>query len=410
MPARDLWCWLTVLGWAALAFPAAAQNDEASGLAAIWSEYQGESVSFQGTAFHIGDGVFVTAAHVLHNAGEEWHAVIGSFKGEANRINHISTLGCDENRDICFFRVDPNSALLIDSAPFKPTCLLPPTGQDQSELYMRSFAPESETVKLFNDIQIRSTTGQVLRDDGSVFTDALLADAGTSGGTSGSPVFDPQTREVIGVHIGFSEDSRDQIISPFFAIDSPAEIGGVIVFEPETCAQPNRGDGPRVVAEILTRITGHECLELTLSNLPRDFALASVLMTVTDIAGPDQISPGNNAGSIYQETFNFEIAPELMFQRLPFILSFPVRIEANKQGDTAFLDICPINAQTGQRLLLHFSPDLVFLGLDRSELTGMTIVDSEGNSLSHPMMIEVLRPTDLDVALDEGVSLRWATD
>lgn len=253
MPRRNLWCLIVVAAAAIISSPTNAEP-ETAGLVAIWKGHIDfpPSDGFVGTGFHIGDGFVATAKHVLSNIGDEWFAVVASKSAKGNRVKVVSAPKCFAAADICFFRLDPSDVLIHNaslSRRFGMTCELPDPWPDVT---ISGFSNESEGLEKFESIQINARAGTFRAPDGSVYDDLIQTGAQTSPGTSGSPVVIEGTRNAIGVHIAFSEQTKDQVIFPFFVLQESIQIDGVRIFHPPDCAAGSLEQSGNVPTEAST--------------------------------------------------------------------------------------------------------------------------------------------------------------
>ena len=228
---------ITVLSLMFVSAISSAESDS-NGLVAIW---KGDFVNtpsngFVGTGFHIGNGYVVTAKHVLENIGDEWFGVVASKNAIGNRVKVASAHKCVDEADICIFQLDPTDATIRNdelSKPYGITCELP-TPWPQVE--MVGFSAESDGPKLFKDISIQSKSGTFQAPNGLIYSKMLQTNAQTSPGTSGSPVVIIGTRNAIGVHVAFSDETKDQIVFPFYLLSGTIQVEGAKVFHPDVCA------------------------------------------------------------------------------------------------------------------------------------------------------------------------------
>ena len=272
---------------------------DSRGLLSIWSGHQDipSTDGFLGTGFHIGDGFVVTAKHVAESAGDEWFGIVGSHSAGSNRIGVVSEPHCFDEADICFFRVDPSSALIKNqdlSDPFGITCELP---KPWPKVSMKGFSDESEQVKSFENVSIQGTTGTFETPDGTIYENLLQTDAQTSSGTSGSPVVLEGSRDAIGVHVAFSAAAKNQVVFPFYLLKQSIQIEGHVLFDPSRCAAGDfeTAAPPQVRVRPVSLGSAGSCIEFGFSKLPEDFDLGSIRMDVSSVDGPNTISPGNNA-------------------------------------------------------------------------------------------------------------------
>lgn len=227
---------LTVAGFAS------SEPLDSRGIAAIWSgSPTGPVREFQGTAFHLGDGWFATAAHVFENIPAafrgNFHVVLAAKEGIQNSISVHSVETCDEILDICFFRVDSANALVRDddfAEPFEPICALP--GDPELTVATYGFSGEVNTgLKRIEDgYGIQSRFADFVSQTGRSYKDVIVTGAPTSPGLSGSPVLITGTRKAIGVHTGFSDDTNNQIVTPFYNLNGIVRIAGEVILN---CAE-----------------------------------------------------------------------------------------------------------------------------------------------------------------------------
>lgn len=248
MPRRNLWCLIVVAAAAIISSPTNAEPEPA-GLVAIWKGHIDfpPSDGFVGTGFHVGDGFIATAKHVLSNIGDEWFGVVASKSAKGNRVKVVSAPKCFDAADVCFFRLDPSDASIQNesiSRRFGMTCELP---SPWPRVSIYGFSNESEGPERFESVEINAKAGTFRAPDDSVYSDLIQTGAQTSPGTSGSPVVIEGTRNAIGVHIAFSEQTKDQVIFPFFILQESIQIDGVRIFHPPDCAAGSleqSSDGP----------------------------------------------------------------------------------------------------------------------------------------------------------------------
>lgn len=252
MSSTHLWRKLISCIFMVLSTSASAQISDATGLAAVWTGPSELYDTQVGTAFHIGNGTFITAGHVIDNGQTQFHIVLGAPAENANRIDPVPGVKCVESADICFFQVNELNALVLNerlSLPFSVTCAANDADRSAAPWVTYGFAPESLTVKTVKKLHVKSWIGRVVRKDESIFEGAILADGGTSSGMSGSPFFDPATRAVIGVHIGYAKTSNDQVIYPFSGVSENVSLHNKTVFDPGSCTGPNAGRGTDSAAD-----------------------------------------------------------------------------------------------------------------------------------------------------------------
>ena len=219
--------------------PVLSAEPESAGLVAIWKGdiVDTPSNGFQGTGFHIGDGYVVTAKHVLKNIGEEWFGVVASKSAIGNRVKVASDPKCFKDADICIFQLDPTDSSIRDerlSMPYGLTCELP---NPWPQATMTGFSAEANGAKVYKFIDIRSKSGKFQApDNGPIYSKMLQTSESTSPGTSGSPVVFIDSRNAVGVHVAFSEETKDQVVFPFYLLEETIQIDGTKLFNPEDCA------------------------------------------------------------------------------------------------------------------------------------------------------------------------------
>lgn len=244
MRERDLRCLISVLMLSLPGHAVIAEPLDSRGIAAIRTGSVAEVGDFVGTGFHVGNGWFATAKHVIEKIrsthGDDWHIVLGSKSADGNKLSIYRQPECQESLDFCFFRVDPADSLLTNldyGESFQPDCIVdadsPPT------LEMSGFSDETMSLKEFKSgITILSRDANFVGDDGTRYPWVIVTDAPTSPGMSGSPVLKQGTRNVVGLHTGYSSSTNNQVVSPFYNITGDVQIGGERVFACEMSEAP----------------------------------------------------------------------------------------------------------------------------------------------------------------------------
>lgn len=142
-----------------------------------------------------------------------------------------------------------------------------------------------------------------------------------------------------------------------------------------------------------------ECLELAFVHLPSDFALDAIHLSIVGASGPTPI-PGDMAARAYEWPVNRELSPDIFLGGVKEIVLHP-RIVAQREGDVAYVDFCPILTMPGMGGEIRVVP--AFFSPDGTLVENLKVLSSDGAPFdrNRGVAIDVSRPKNVEVLLDE---------
>ena len=161
-------------------------GDVATDVRAAIVEVAAEDLNAGGTAFHIGGGVYVTAAHVVQDdSGRTARAITlyagnRSFPATVISIGSFSQIGLE--RDIAKLRADPISAVLSRRAP----------SENDTDIDVRAFGYPWSGIEDDREVggSLQTSRGIVSAVTVSEGIEIVQTDAGVDRGMSGGPLVD----------------------------------------------------------------------------------------------------------------------------------------------------------------------------------------------------------------------------
>ena len=156
---------------------------------------------------------------------------------------------------------------------------------------------------------------------------------------------------------------------------------------------------PLVRLTPISRDGNSECLELAFAHLRSNFALGTIHLSIVGTSGPTPIS-GDMAARAYEWTVNRELSPDVFSGGVKEILLRP-RILAEREGDVAYVDFCPILSMPGMGGEIRVVP--VFFSPAGTLVENLEVLTSDGAPVdrNRGVAINVSRPKNVEVSLDE---------
>ena len=144
----------------------------------------------------------------------------------------------------------------------------------------------------------------------------------------------------------------------------------------------------------------NECLELAFSHLPSDFALGTIHLSIVGTSGPTPIS-GDMATKAHEWPANRELSPDVFSGGVEEIVLRP-RILAEREGDVAYVDFCPILSMPGMGGEIRVVP--AFFSPAGTLVENLEVLTSDGAPVdrNRGVAIDVSRPKNVEVSLDES--------
>ena len=161
------------------------------------------------------------------------------------------------------------------------------------------------------------------------------------------------------------------------------------------CPSPS----PLVRLAPISREGNSECLELAFVHLPSDFALGEIHLSIVGVSGPTPIS-GDMAARAYEWSVNRELPPDVFSGGVKEIVLRP-RTLADREGDVAYVDFCPILSMPGMGGEIRVVP--AFFSPAGTPVENLEVLTSDGAPFdrSRGVAIDVSRPKNVVVSLDE---------
>lgn len=141
------------------------------------------------------------------------------------------------------------------------------------------------------------------------------------------------------------------------------------------------------------------CLEFAFSNLPENFVLGDIRLSIISADGPDQIT-GDMASDVFAKTVNEELSPAyLVGQKTEIAIS--ASVQATKSGDAFYLHYCPTLKTPGTRGTITVAPS--FLDPSGETISPLLVKVASGTPIAKGIHIPLVRPKNEKVTVVDTV-------
>lgn len=209
--------------------------------------------------------------------------------------------------------------------------------------------------------------------------------------------------------MGEGDDSKDGGTWAKWATVAAVLTGAILVFNfilkgKEVAQLTSKLTEEKPTASVSVRSVAREggpsCLEFAFSNLPKEFALGEIELSIRQVEGPKPIA-GEMAAEILERKVNAEITQGQL--RLGRKISFAARIKSEEDNDLAYIDYCPVLSSIGVGATIYVAPE--FLKPDGNPVTPIKVTLEDGASLQQGIILDISHPKNLSVQIQDDKEL-----